>query len=220
MLNPEIFRERLSEWRQAFELKTFKPLCSPIVVYQSLFSLVHELKGSIQLSQDAQIQGLVATVLSCEELLRKMAYDEFELNSDKDTSLYELARGLNALEDLDVFLHSVAPPKPVLEHATHPIFSKSGFTWDALSRGRARSCARHGYLFYLSGKSLLLTDLGNYEKALQDELKPLQAIAIIRSLEPQSDPLASQDQAELPLKIGQIAAFLPNTKIPGGWSSL
>jgi hypothetical protein len=207
MMTPNDLTERLAAWSAKFRERSAVPESSPIRLYQLLFGLLHDLKSSVQISEDAQIKNLIETVLKSENLLRELAYDQGELDTAANANLHKLASNLSDLESIEVFLANT--PRRVPVRIDLPLL-KRPFSWEGLSRGRATSCARHGYHFYETLTMLPLAELTRYDETLQYTLGPLGGIDIVRQLTPHSEKIAGSTKTVLNLELLQVIS-LPRT---------
>ncbi|MBI3544483.1 MAG: hypothetical protein HY075_14525, partial [Deltaproteobacteria bacterium] len=78
MLTLETLAARLRTW-SARHRANARADVSPIQLYQELFALTHELKSSVQLTEDTAVQALDPVITESDARLRQLAYDELEL---------------------------------------------------------------------------------------------------------------------------------------------
>lgn len=208
MLTPERLDERLQQWSVKLRETVAPPSPahpSPIALYQSLFALVHDLKGSVQLTQTSTAHPLLDTVLATDQILHELAYDELELTARANLSLHRLVSNLSSLESLQMFLEkevlSATPPSPrALALLSEP------YPWEGLARARALSAARHGYVFFSCRERLSLTDLPSYDRHLGQNIGSAFGIQIVRKIEAETATNATAG-AQLNLNVLTVAAF-------------
>lgn len=219
MLNYEMFQSRLTEWSTRFpqsvgELTLESP--SPIALYQHIFGLIHDLKSTVQISEDTEVRGLYDTVLASDAVLNRLAFGEIELDHGHNSKLYLLASQLKSLESLQVFLETSEKHSTNVSKSPHPPYPQR-FPWEGLSKARAQSCFRHGYLFYLKTIEVALSELGHLDSKITNDLKAARGHLIIRQIET-IVPNAAQS-AELLLRTTTLVAIPKITQIDlGDWT--
>lgn len=217
MLNLEQLKTRLMLWSAEYRAAHPRREPSPIVLYQSLFALVHDLKSSVLLSDDPQIKGLNELVLEIEVRLRALAYDELELDGAGNDGLFKTACGLADLESLQYFLESTgkSASKP---KTAEPAVLKLEFPWETMARARARSASRHGYRFFVRDEAISLAGMTAHDRQLRDELRPDDGILVIRRL----DPRPQSQGTDLEMDARLLAAFptMHANTSKKGWTSL
>lgn len=215
MLTLDTLGTRLRQWGERMSgLFPSAPQRSPILLYQETFALVHDLKSSVFVSEDAGVRELLPVVQTAEDSLRRLASDELELEARDTQGLHRTALGLQSLEMLSVYLSTVLSRAKVPVRPQLALLQRA-FPWEALSRGRATSAARHGYVFFERPGRAQLSTLAAEDERLAAELRATGAIHVVRSLSP--TPLPS---GELELATTQIAAFLDPAKAASPWRPL
>ena len=76
------------------------------------------------------------------------------------------------------------------------------YPWESFSRGRATSCARHGYAFTERGETMPLLGLTHHDKRMRERLAPAHGILVVRSLEPKGAEIRVTDLFALPKGTG------------------
>lgn len=206
MFDQATLHDRLRKWSSSLSADWVAPPARPILLYQSIYSLMHDLKSSIQISSDPQINDLTPSVLNSDAMLRKLAHDELELDSENNQELWGLARKLADLKKLEHHLTRVISRAQVLTHGSIPILS-SNYPWDGLARARATSSARHGFQFLQHSTEVGLQDLLAFDQTIQKDLTAAHGIAIIRHLEPlkDDDSAKTAKAASMLLSVTQLA---------------
>ncbi|MEW6056333.1 MAG: hypothetical protein AB1540_06935 [Bdellovibrionota bacterium] len=217
MLTIELLKNRLSESSQKYKTRWPKLAGSPIALYQELFSLAHDLKGSAHLSTDGGVVKTLNTILNIDALLRRLAYDEVELDQITNQKLHTLAQDLNDIELVENFLKKAMQSAQLNPNTTPKVCSLS-YSWEAMSRARARSCERHGFSFYERKGQTLLNSLNAHEARLQEELRDHSAILIARKVDPVID--AKTSSTEFLLSVSDLAGFLEAPQLASGWSKV
>ena len=224
MLTPDALAVRLKDWATDFRANIRASDPSPIELYQRIFGLVHSLKASIQLSEDTAIQGLNDTALASDEVLVKLAYADLELTQTANANLYKLASQLDALEPLEVLLKTAlpdaAPPTCLV-----PKLLELPYSWDAMSRARARSCTSHGYQFFTREDTTTLTTLPRLDSTIQAALAAVFGLVVVRRLDalaPQGTDLALNASviAAVPAANSVEASTLPSSTRLVGWRQI
>lgn len=220
MLTLESLAERLSAFSVDYLSRSPEQKNSPIVLYQSLFGFLHNLKSSIHLSEESNIISLLEIVLESEAVLRRLAQDEIELPADQNAALHKLASHLDSVESLALFLKTVASKTLEVTPTLLSVYS-SPYPWESLSRARASSAIRHGYRFYVRTTRETLDKLTAYDEKTRVELAPIGGIDVVRSLQPKprSEPSSA---ATLFLEINHLAAIMPSAEqamVSCGWRS-
>jgi hypothetical protein len=201
--------KRISVWATHFRHDISPDCPSPILAYQNIFALIHELKSSVQLSNVPSVRSLAEAVLKCDPILRKLAYDEVELQPQDTTALYLMLCRIGdqapttSIPALEEFLTKAYAGSKTTDVHEIPKGLKETFPWESLSRARYTSALRHGYSLFTRSTILALATLGTFEEQLQNELRPKQGVAIVRKLDPRPSG------ATLEVDALQLVAFPP-----------
>lgn len=222
MLTLETLRTRLSEWRKRFSATidfsapTSDRLArlAPILLYQSFFGLMHDLKTSVHLSEDEQVRALAGTVLASDAHLYRLAYDELELAAPDNDALYALGKSLDSLASIEQLLGaSVARAQTPASEKKLPLFEEP-FPWEGLARARATSCARHGYFFFERDDQLVLSELPQHEERLSAAVRQNHGVIVVRRIEVSVSANPATDTS-FPLTTRTLAAFAPGGEVLG-----
>lgn len=160
---------------------------SPILLYQELFGLVHDLKSTVGLSEIPEVTRLAPVVGAADAWLRPLALGSNELAAPRNQELLRLALDLRSIDQLGNFLGGEAGAPAVSGRATPELPAKLqglSYSWDALSKARAMSCHRHGYVLFEASGDMPLRDVTAYEEALEEEIHARGAIGVARLVEP------------------------------------
>lgn len=215
MLTLQSLAARLTTWSSKINstvpmLDTASGAACPIIVYQSVFALFHDLKASAHLSTDADIRSLIPLIERCDEWLRKLAHDELELATAENIRLQRLAVTLKDLGDVEKFWKSVCTDAEE-PHREDPAVILPGFSWEAHSRARATSARRHGYVFFEKADQVELSKLPEHEGALYQEISRLNGLFVTRLLNPRPQGTL------LVIEARQVIALPKKVVAPSGW---
>ncbi len=197
---------------QSSELK----VGTPILLYQAFYTLLHELKTSVGLSDSSEIRALSNTVAVLEKDLKRLAYDELELSETENAALlafvqkeFDLAEARHLLEGL------LAKGEKTAELAAQAEkLLAQALPWDSLSKARAKSAARHGYTFWSKNDSCELSTLLEHHDRLMLEIFEMSGVPVLRKLDSGNSASSDADSSSpMQLIYSQFAAFLPTAAV-------
>lgn len=221
------FFERFAGWIQSNQLASM-PLAtdlSPILLYQSIFSFIHEMKSSLALSEAASLTELHHQVQAIDQLIQPLAFAYQQLSAQANHELKEAL--LTPKKDLAILIS-------ILDHSTKQLVivpnlvqSLEAFTnLDSLSKARLISTTCYHYQFFSKQVEMPLDELPQAEKNLKNWLHKLNGILVTQKLSPKANLLKNNiptvnPTSSLILHIQYLCAFPPKVALAeNSWTAL
>lgn len=218
MLTSETIAQRLLAWAAAqAKLLKSSPARPTILFVQDLYALLHELKGSVLLSQDPSITDeLRESVLSCEHLLKRLATDEAELaSSDSRQLVFLVTDELTHLESQEQNLTRLRKWLEIAVGHAVTITPEQGtrvldadYSWDALSRARATNLGRKEYHFFERTDETTLTELPTLDQIVVSDALAIGGALVARKLE-----VLGASGTDIRIRVLSLVAF-PTAQAP------
>jgi hypothetical protein len=207
-VTPDSLVSKLTIWSSRFSAAAPPSGPSPIALYQELYALVHDLKSSLGLALDPQLGATLPLVTSIDAVLRPLAESDLELSPESNELLAATARSLSSLEALATLLTTEAR-RAETPAAVEPSELALPYSWDSLSRARAKSCARHGYTFFTRVDETTVAGLTALDRQITDELRPSKGILVARKLDMASGAPAGNSVALVAKTLAALPAGRP-----------
>jgi hypothetical protein len=221
VLTPESLSQRIKTWSARHKADSAaRSAAFPILYWQDLYGLVHELKSSIGVSTVAEIKALGPLVKNLDELLGPLARDELEVPPSSLAGLAVVSSRLGegdtaeSLGGLAALLVSEQAKSAKPATGSAPGVLSEPYPWDSLSRARAVSCARSQCRFITHDDEIALSGLSDLDQRHTRELRACNGIVIARK----ADLSPASGGAAVVVSLRTLGALAPGaTDKPAGW---